>query len=262
MTANLLHKVSLFLCGGLLISMLMSCSPQEQQPRLSMFVGVDISGSFVYNDYYDNSISFLAHYIYAHVNGIGDFEKPNVFFVAAIGGSDVNEPKTFHPIQVFENKPVEDIESRLWEMFPTDELEPITDFNAFFEHVARTVQNHNLVLRPISVVLLSDGIPDYFVDGERHLRKFRDIDLSPLERLSRNITIRLLYSDPADGRAWQTQIPRRRVKIWTQDAEVMKTWNNPNIFLEDRPIEEQKRWMDWTKKNVNYNVRARRVDWK
>lgn len=237
------------------------CTSQEEAPRLSMFIGVDISGSFVHSDYYENSISFLANYIYAHINGVDEFERPNVFFVGPIGGTIYDEPKTFYPIQTFQNKSVEEIENRLLELFPAEEQDPNTDFNVFFRDVARIIQNRNLVLRPISVVMLSDGVPDYIIDGERHLRNFKEIDLSPLERLSRNITIRVLYTDPTDGRAWETEVPRRRVKIWTQNADVMTTWNTPTIFFEDdRPLEDQERWIDWTMKNVNYDVRARRVD--
>jgi hypothetical protein len=237
-----------------------ACSTEEPSPRMSMFVGIDISGSFVNSDYFENSMSFLAHFIYSHLNGVGEFEEPNVLFVASIGGADVDQPKTFYPIQTFQNKSIEQIEELLYELFPTNKLDPITDFNAFFEHIARTVENHNLVLRPISVVMLSDGIPDYHVEGNHQMRDFRAIDLSPLERLSRNITIRLLYTNPIDGRAWQTEVPRRRVKIWTQDSDVMVTWNDPDIYLEDRPLEQQDRWIEWTAENVNYNVRARRVD--
>lgn len=252
--------------SGILIIFMMSivitgCAPREEAPRLSMFVGVDISGSFVNSSYHDNSISFLAHYIYAHLNGIGEFERPNVFFVGPIGGTVYDEPKTFYPIQTFQNKSVAEIEERLFELFPSNELDPNTDFNVFFQDIARIIQNHNLVLRPISVVMLSDGIPDFVIDGERHFRRFSDIDVSPLERLSRNITIRVLYTDPGDARAWETEVPRRRVRIWTQDADVMATWNSPTIYFEDnRPLEQQERWMEWTMNNVNYSVRARRVD--
>lgn len=240
----------------------MSCSPQaEQSPRLSMFIGVDISGSFVNSGSYENSIKFLANYIYAHVNGIGEFEEPNVLFVSSIGGVDVAETKTFYPIHTFQNRSVEAIEEYLFELYPKNQLEPNTDFNAFFEHVARTVENQNLLLRPISVVLISDGIPDYRTEtGEMVVRNFEDINVNMLERLSRNVTIRVLYTSPTDGRSWQTEVPRRRVKVWTQDADVMKTWNDSTIYMPDLPIEEQERWMEWTMSNVNYNVRSRRVD--
>jgi hypothetical protein len=250
-----LYVIGLICLGFVFIA---GCTVDEERaPRLSMFIGIDVSGSFVDSDYYDNSISFLAHYIYGHLHKVGELEEPNALFVSSIGGDNPDEPKTFYPIQTFEDRSVEEIEEQLRELFPTEELDPITDFNAFFEHVARTVRNRNLVLRPISVVLLSDGIPDIEREGETD---FRSIDFSPLERLSRNITIRLLYTDPGTGRAWETQIPRRRVKIWTQDADVMTSWNDSTIYLPNRPVEEQERWIDWTLDNVDYGVRARRVD--
>ncbi|MEX0905304.1 MAG: hypothetical protein WD604_11555 [Balneolaceae bacterium] len=261
MMSIITRKISAVLMVLILSAGLISCSSQtEQVPRLSMFVGIDISGSFVNSGAYENSIAFLANYLYAHVNGIGEFEEPNVLFVSSIGGVDVAETKTFYPIHSFQNKSVTEIEEYLKELYPKDQLEPITDFNAFFEHVARTVENQNLLLRPISVILISDGVPDYRVNGENLERNFRDINVNMLERLSRNITIRLLYTNPSDGRSWQTEVPRRRVKIWTQDADVMETWDDSTIYIPDLPIEQQERWMEWTMSNVNYNVRARRVD--
>ena len=113
------------------------------------------------------------------------------------------------------------------------------------------------MLRPVSVVMVSDGVPDIKKDGKTD---FRSLELSPLEQLSRNITIRVLYTDPVTGRNWQTKVPRRRVKIWTQDAEVMTTWNDSTIYLPDKPIIEQARWTDWVKDNVDFGVRSRRVD--
>lgn len=249
-------KLPVFLIA--LLFTLPGCSPPtEQTPRLSMFIGIDVSGSFVNSGNYENAISYLAHYIYAHLNGLEGFEEPNVLYVSSIGGSTVGESKTFYPRETFENMSVEDIETRLMELYPKNRLDAITDFNSFFEHIARTIQNNNLVLRPVSVILLSDGIPDLQRDGETD---FRSIDLSPLEQLSRNVTIRVLYTDPVTGRAWQTEVPRRRVKIWTQDADVMTTWNDSTIYFENREIENQDRWINWTQNNVNYNVRARRVD--
>ena len=243
------------------IILIAGCTPaEEQKPRLSLFIGVDISGSFINSGYFDESLNFLAHYIYAHLNGIGGLEEPNVLFVSSIGGSTPEEPKTFFPIHVFENMSVEEIEAKLHEIFPKDKQNPFTDFNAFFEHVALTIRNKNLVLRPVSVVMVSDGIPDapdVIKNGETD---YRSLELHSLERLSRNVTIRLLYTDPVTGRNWQTKIPRRRVKIWTQDAKVMTTWNDSTIFLANQPLDQQSRWINWTKDNVDYGVRARRID--
>jgi len=252
-----IKQVAISLLTGLVFIVIGCSLDAEQKPRLSLFVGVDISGSFINSGYFDESLNFLAHYIYAHLESIDDLEEPNVLFVSSIGGAQPDEPKTFFPIQTFENKSVEEIEERLHDIFPDTVQNPITDFNAFFEQVALTLRNKNLVLRPVSVVMVSDGVPDIKKDGETD---FRSLDLSPLEQLSRNITIRVLYTDPVTGRNWQTKVPRRRVKIWTQDAEVMTTWNDSTIYLHDKPIVEQARWTEWVKDNVNFGVRARRVD--
>ncbi len=240
------------------ITLIAGCTLEgDPKPRLSLFVGIDVSGSYVNSGHYDESISFLANYIYAHLNGMGELEEPNELFVSSIGGSQPGEPKSFYPIHVFENKSVEEIEKQLSEYFPKKKQNEFTDFNAFFEQIALTIRNKSLVLRPVSVVMLSDGVPDIERNGETD---FRSIDFSPLEQLSRNITIRLLYTDPVTGKAWQTEIPRRRVKIWTQSADIMTTWNDSTIFMPDTTLAKQDRWLKWTKDNVDFGVRARRVD--
>lgn len=254
---NRIKKIALSLLTGIIFIAIGCSLDAEQKPRLSLFVGVDISGSFINSGYFDESLNFLAHYIYAHLNAIDDMEEPNVLFVSSIGGAQPDEPKTFFPIQTFENKSVEEIEQTLHEIFPDTVQNPITDFNAFFEQVALTLRNKNLVLRPVSVVMVSDGVPDVKKDGETD---FRSLKLSPLEQLSRNITVRVLYTDPVTGRKWQTEVPRRRVKVWTQDAEVMTTWNDSTIYLPEKPIAEQARWTEWVKDNVDFGVRTRRVD--
>lgn len=241
-----------------LSALLWGCSfDGEPEPRLSLFIGVDVSGSYINSGHYDESISFLANYIYAHLNGMGELKKPRELFVSSIGGAKPGQAKSFYPIHVFENKSVQDIEEKLKEYFPKEEQNDLTDFNAFFEQIALTMRNKNLVLRPVSVVMLSDGVPDVEKNGKTD---FRSINLRPLERLSRNITIRLLYTDPVTGKNWQTKIPRRRVKIWTQSADVMTTWNDSTIFMPDSSLAEQERWLEWTKDNVDFGVRARRVD--
>lgn len=241
----------------LLIVFMTGCGPEDPKPRLSLFIGIDVSGSYVNSGHYEESISFLANYIYAHLNGMGDLEEPNELFVSSIGGAQPGEPKSFYPIHVFENKSVEEIEKQLFEYFPKEKQNEFTDFNAFFEQIALTIRNKSLVLRPVSVVMLSDGVPDVEKNGETD---FRSVNFDPLERLSRNITIRLLYTDPVTGKSWQTEIPRRRVKIWTQSADVMTTWNDSTIFMPDTTLAKQDRWLEWTKDNVDFGVRARRVD--
>ncbi len=232
-------------------------SGDDPKPRLSMFIGVDISGSFINGKYFDDSIDFLAHYLYCHLNGLGGMERPSVLFVSSIGGARANEPKTFYPIQSFENKSVAEIAERLREIFPRDNSNPFTDYNAFFEQVALTIKNKNMVLRPISLVMISDGIPDVKRDGKTD---FGSIVVKPLETLARSVTLRLLYTNATVGRNWQTKVKRSRVKIWTQDAEVLESWKDPKILLADRPLEEQSRLFEWIKDNVDFGVRSRRVD--
>jgi hypothetical protein len=227
-------------------------------PRLSMFVGVDISGSFKNGGYFDDSIDFLAHYIHSHVNGVGDLEVPNALFVSSIGGATVNEAKTFYPIQTFQNKSVDEIRVTLHDMFPKDVSNPFTDYNAFFEQIAFTVKSKNLVLRPVSIVMVSDGIPDVTTGAGK--TSYESVEVRPLERLARSVTIRLLYTDAVVGKNWQTKVKRQRVKIWTQDAEVMASWNDSKIFLPEKPLEEQEQFFAWVGDNVDFGVRARRVN--
>jgi hypothetical protein len=235
-------------CGGV--------DEKTQKARLSLFVGMDISGSFVKGAYFEDGIDFLSHYLYAHLNGLGGLEKPNVLFVGSIGGAKEGQPKTFYPIQTFQNMPVEAIAGKLRTFFPTDSLNPFTDYNAFFEQVALTVKNKNLLMRPISIVMISDGVAD--VKSEE-VTDIRTINLQPLERLARSVTIRLLYTDPVTGRAWQTTVKRQRVKVWTQDADVMKAWKDSTLMIPEKPFEEQDRLFEWIKDNVDFGVRAQRV---
>jgi hypothetical protein len=235
-------------CGG---------SQESAKPRLSMFVGMDISGSFVKGKYYEDALDFLSNYLYCHLNGYGGLEVPNVLFVSSIGGAKADEPKTFYPIQTFQNKSVAEIRQKLNEIFPKNVMNPFTDYNAFFEQVALTVKNKNLVLRPIAIVMLSDGIPDVREEGRTDIRS---IVVTPLELLARSVTIRLLYTGAVVGKDWQTKVRRNRVKIWTQDAEVMVYWKDPKILIPNKYIANQTLFFDWLKDNVDFGVRSRRVD--
>src|SRR5437867_245758 len=101
-----------------------------------MFVGVEISGSFMHGRYFDDSIDFLAYYLHAHLNGLGGLEIPHSLFVGPIGGEKKDEPKTLFPIEKFQDRTVEQIEAELHELFPRKKENQFTDFNAFFKQVA------------------------------------------------------------------------------------------------------------------------------
>jgi hypothetical protein len=57
----------------------------------------------------------------------------------------------------------------------------------------------------------------------------------------------------------QDQVPRRRVKVWTQDAAVMTYWKNPSTWDAGKPVEQQEKFFLWLKDNVDFATRSRRV---
>lgn len=94
--------------------------------------------------------------------------------------------------------------------------------------MARIAKERNLLLAPITVMVVSDGIPDVMNQtvqpGSPAL--YSQIDLSPLDYLSKNVTVRLTYASPKVGEKWRTHVPRQRVRLWTVEAEVMKGWRD------------------------------------
>jgi len=224
---------------------------KSKPPRSTLFVGVDTSGSF--RSAYDDALAFVAHYLYGHMHGFGGLAKPRDLFVTAVGGKDDREPKSFHPVHDFDDKDVTQIEADLRKWFPpTDTL---TDFNVFFEQVARTVKDRNLVLAPITVMVVSDGVPDVrdarIKSGSPE--SYRQIDLTPLDYLSKNVTVRLVYASPKVGDNWRKLVKRDRVRFWAVEFDVMKGWRaqmKPDIELAN-----QERLWKWVKDNVDYRVR-------
>lgn len=192
-------------------------------PRGSMFIGIDVSGSFQKSGRYDDAIAFAAYYIHAHLTGSGDLARPRALFVGSIGGEHPGQPQAFHPIEDFQGKSVGRIAEDLRQWFPADE--PLTDFNAFFKRTATEVERRNLVLAPITVVILSDGVPDMGRKQRDPTAAYRQIDLKPLEYLARRVTIRLLYADPQVAAYWEHDVPRDRVRLWTVDNVVMAGWS-------------------------------------
>ena len=235
-----------------------SDAPAANAGRLVLFVGVDISGSFMNGSNFDDSIDFLAHYIHAHLNGLGGMEIPHSMFVGTIGGVNKGEAKTLFPIQTFQDRSVEEINAQLRFLFPKKKENPFTDFNAFFSQVAEMVDAKKLIMKPISIVLITDGRPD--LGGTGRSAKFRSIKLRPLESLSRNITLRVLYTDAVTAKSWRDEVPRKRVKVWTQDAIVMTEWKNPKTLIPGKAPAEQRKFFSWVKDNVDFQPRLRRVN--
>lgn len=227
--------------------------PAGAAPRPTLFVGLDTSGSF--RGEYDNAVSFLAWYLYGHLNGLGGLTPPRELFVAAIGGREGSEPKAFHPVHDFASKSIAQIEADLRAWFrPTDSL---TDFNVFFRQVARVAKERNLLLAPITVLVVSDGVPDVPVAGvlAGSPAMYERIDLGALEYLSRNLTVRLAYASPKVGEHWRKRVPRQRVRLWTVEAEVMKGWRS-QLRPELEPAGQDLFWK-WVRDNVDFRVRSR-----
>jgi hypothetical protein len=229
----------------------------KQMPRLTLFIGVDASASFYNSGSYDDAMSFLAHYIYGHLNGLGALERPRELFVGSIGGGDKDEPKAFHPVHDFAGKDVAKIEEDLRFWFPP--VDKITDFNSYFRQVTRITKERNLVLAPISIVLVSDGVPDLTagMKNKAAVDLYKEIDLSSLDYLARNVTVRIAYVSPKVGEQWRSLVPRQRVRLWTVEAEVMRGWNNQIQPAVD--MAGQERLWGWVRDNVDFRVRSVRL---
>lgn len=245
------------LATALGVALLAACSAgdQEAHPAAStMVIGIDVSGSFRDSKLYDDAVDFASQYIVAHLTGVGQLHTPTALFVGSVGGARPGEPKAFHPINDFQGLSADQVAANLRNWFPaTDEY---TDFNAFFQRVAGLVKERGLILAPLNVVVLSDGVPD--VPPGTRLAKgenpYARIDLGPLEYLSRSVTVRLLYASPTVGDNWKRLVKRKRVRLWTEEAQVMTGWHAQ--FKSGLPLEQQADFLKWVRDNVDFRVRA------
>lgn len=244
------------LLGGIaLAAALAACSTPvvERKPRQALFIGVDVSGSFQQSGYFDDAMTFLAHYIYGHLNELGGLTPPRELFVGSIGGENSAEPKAFHPVHDFIGKSIPEIEEQLRTWFVP--MDSFTDFNPFFQQVARIAKERHLTLSPITVMIVSDGVPDAPIPAGQTGSVYEKIDLTPLEYLSRNLTIRLAYASPKVGENWRKHVPRQRIRLWAVEGEVMKGWSKQMEPEVVDPAGQEKLWK-WVRDNVDYRVRS------
>lgn len=231
------------------------CAPPESAapPKNTLVLGVDVSGSFR-RTHYEDAVRFAAHYLYGHLNGLGELRVPTAVFVGSVGGSQPGEVKAFHPIHDLRGKSVDQIETDLRAWFPPEDH--LTDFNAFFDRVATLVKRQNLVLAPLEIVVLSDGVPDATpANTTDTLGPYGRLNLDPLEYLSRSVTVRLLYPDPTVAVAWERGVDRRRVRLWTVAGAVMTGWRE-QVAADSSPDLQDGLWT-WVKDNVDFRVRVR-----
>ena len=249
------YNLSIWIIGfALLLTIVAACTgpTTQKRARLVLFVGVDVSGSFQKTGYYDDAITFMSHYIYGHLNELGGLSKLRELFVGSVGGQDKDEMKAFHPIHDFIDKDVTQIEEVLREWFPPRDT--LTDFNAFFEGISDLAKDRNLTLAPISIIIVTDGIPA--LESLKGEAAYQQIDLEPLEYLSRRVTLRLTYLKPSVAKHWQDDVRAKRVRMWTVAGEIMEGWKEqmqPGVEL----AQQDKLWK-WVKDNVDFRVRSRR----
>ena len=241
--------------SALVLSVAVACAPSAEGGRVArstLVVGIDVSGSFQGRGRYESSIDFAANYLYGHIHGLGGLKQPTAVFVGSFGGEKPGEAKSFQPIHTFQNMTVPQIAAYLRKEYPPRDA--LTDFNPFFDRVATLVKRQNLVLSPLNIVMLTDGIPDTPSEKNDSLSKYKKINVSGLEFLSKNTTVRILYPRPTVAVHWEKNVPRRRVRMWTVDDEVMATWRKH--YHPDAPAAEQGELWKWINDNVDFKVRS------
>jgi hypothetical protein len=224
----------------------------DRVARNTLVIGIDVSGSFQRDGRYDSAIDFTAHYLYGHLHGLGELKQPSAVFVGSIGGEKPFETKSFQPIHTFQNMSVGEIATYLRKEYPA--RDGLTEFNPFFDRVATLVKRQNLVLSPLNIVLLTDGLPDTPAAKGDSLGPYKKINLDKLEYLSKSVTLRVLYPAPTIAVRWERQIPRRRVRMWTVDNEVMQTWRRQ--YQAGAPPKQQTALWKWIQDNVDFRVRS------
>jgi hypothetical protein len=246
------------LVAAALLGALISCKPPDNAPppRSTLVVGLDVSGSFRQTPYFNEAVDFAALYIYAHLHGLNGLKQATDIFVGSLGGERPGQPKTFHPIQDLTEKTPDEIAASLRAWFP--ETDPITDYNGFFERLSVHIRRQNLVLAPLNVVMFTDGLPDFPGAGKLTTEaRFGKVDMSPLEYLSRSVSLRVLYVRPQVAQNWERLVPHKRVRIWTQDADIMKGWRRHQ--LAGVPMEQQDSLLSWMNKIVDFRVRRGKI---
>jgi len=242
--------------AALIIGGISGCSAAAgDSPRVArstLVIAIDVSGSFGGKARYESAIDFTANYLYAHIHGLSGLKQPTAVFVGSVGGEKPGETKSFQPIHTFQNMTVPQIAAYLRKEYPS--RDGLTDFNPFFERVATLVKRQNLVLSPLNIVMLTDGIPDTPSERTDSLSKYKKINVSGLEYLSKNTTLRILYPRPTVAVHWEKNVPRRRVRMWTVDNEVMETWRS-HYHAGQKPETQTELWK-WIADNVDFRVRS------
>lgn len=207
-----------------MLAALAGCIPSAERGRVArstLVIGIDRGGDFVREGRYDSSMDFAANYLYAHLRGLGALARPTSVFVGSIDQPADSAELDFRSIETFAEMSVAQIAAYLRREFPP--RSGTSEFTPFVRRVESLVKREDLVLVPLTVILLTDGLPAP-AGGTDSTGAYAAIDLSSLEYLARTVTVRVLYPSPAVAAQWQQTVPRRRVRMLTVGNEVMAAW--------------------------------------
>ena len=81
-------------------------------------------------------------------------------------------------------------------------------------------------------MVVSAGIPDARDSSIKSgtPASYQQIDLSPLDYLSKSVTVRLDYASPKVGDNWRKLVKRDRIRFWAVEYEVMKGLARPDAI--------------------------------
>ena len=130
----------------------------------------------------------------------------------------------------------------------------MTDFNTFFRRIRSIIKQKNLVLAPLDIVMITDGVPEIASRTKTAIKQgYSKIDLSPLEHLTRNITVRILYANPRVGNHWRNYVPTKKIRVWTVEPRVMYGWKQQLARLGRPALHE------WIRDNVDLRIESRGI---
>jgi len=183
-----------------------ACSPSEKAttPRSTLVIGLDISGSFRRNPSFNGAIEFAALYIYGHLNGVGGLQPNTAIFVGELGGERPGQAKVFHPIQISRAKRPRRLRrtcARGSPRRPDHRLQRVLPAR----RLAREAQQPGPIAAQRRALLGRRA--DFPGAGRISLDdRYKRVDMSALEFLSRNVTVRLLYADPPIAQLWERRV--------------------------------------------------------
>jgi len=243
---------------GLLALGLLACKPPADTPppRSTLVVGLDISGSFRKSGQFDPAMRYASLYIYAHVNALGGLKQATDVFVGFFGWRARRTTQNVPSHSGSERQVAGGNRGR-----PAS-LVPRRGSDHRFQRLLPADRRPHQAAKPGPGSVEHRDVfrrcPRFPGAGRLPAPQlYAKIDVSPIEYLSRNVTIRLLYAQPTVAQNWEKLVPRNRVKIWTQDEQVMAGWRRHEVA--GVPLDRQDSLWSWTQQIVDFRVRRGKI---